>query len=43
MGQGRYLVESHLREGRSVGELAAAHGVYRSWLYKLLARYRREG
>ncbi len=43
MGQGRYLVESHLREGRSVGELAAAHGVHRSWLYKLLARYRREG
>src|SRR6266496_1528410 len=43
MGQGRYLVESHLREGRSVAELAAAHGVHRSWLYKLLARYRREG
>ncbi len=43
MGQGRYLVESHLREGRSVGALAAAHGVHRSWLYKLLARYRREG
>ena len=40
---GRYLVEAHLREGRSVAELAAAHGVHRSWLYKLLARYRREG
>lgn len=43
MGQGRYLVESHLREGRSVAELAAAHGLHRSWLYKLLARYRAEG
>jgi transposase InsO family protein len=43
MGQGRYLVESHLREGRSVAELATTHGVHRSWLYKLLARYRREG
>src|SRR5215217_3516962 len=40
---GRYLVEAHLREGRSVAELAAAHGVHRSWLYKLLARYRAEG
>ncbi len=43
MGIGRYLVESHLREGRSVAELAATHGIHRSWLYKLLARHRREG
>ena len=40
---GRYLVEAHLLEGRSVGELARAHGVHRSWLYRLLARYRAEG
>jgi transposase InsO family protein len=40
---GRYLVEAHLREGRSVAELAVAHGVDRSWIYKLLARYRAEG
>jgi transposase len=39
----RYLVEAHLLEGRSVGELAAAHGVHRSWIYKLLARYREGG
>ena len=26
-----------------MAELAAAHGVHRSWLYKLLARYRAEG
>jgi transposase InsO family protein len=39
----RYLVEAHVLEGRSVGELAAAHGVHRSWIYKLLARYREGG
>jgi transposase InsO family protein len=38
-----YLVEAHLREGRSVSELAAAHDVHRSWLYKLLARYKQGG
>jgi|SRR5271170_3237655 len=43
MDMGRYLVEAHLLEGRSVSELAQAHGVHRSWLYKLLARYREEG
>jgi transposase InsO family protein len=43
MGMGSYLVEAHLREGRSIAELAAAHGVHRSWIYKLLARYRAEG
>ena len=37
MELGRYLVEAHLVEGRSVAELAAAHGVHRSWIYKLLA------
>jgi transposase InsO family protein len=39
----RYLVEAHLSEGRSVSELAKAHGVHRSWIYKLLARYREGG
>jgi transposase InsO family protein len=43
MSVGRYLVEAHLREGRPVAELAAAHGVHRSWVYKLIARYRAEG
>lgn len=43
MDMGRYLVEAHLREGRSVAELAATHGVHRSWIYKLLARYRAGG
>ncbi len=40
MDKARYLVEAHLREGRSVAELARSHGVHRSWLYKLLARHR---
>jgi transposase InsO family protein len=39
----RYLVEAHVLGGRSVSELAAAHGVHRSWIYKLLARYRDGG
>ena len=39
----RYLVEAHLKEGRSVASLASEHGVHRSWLYKLLARYQAEG
>ena len=43
MDVGRYLVEAHLREGRRVAELARVHGVHRSWLYKLLARYRTQG
>ncbi len=43
MDKGRFLIETHLRTGRPIAELAAAHGVHRSWLYKLLSRYRREG
>ena len=43
MAKARYLVEAHLLEGRLVRELAAAHGVHRSWIYKLLARYREGG
>jgi transposase InsO family protein len=39
----RFLVEAHLREGRPVLELAAAHGVHFSWIYRLLERYREEG
>lgn len=43
MDKAWYLVQAHLVEGRPVGELAAAHGVHRSWLYKLIARYKAEG
>lgn len=43
MDLARYLVQAVLMEGRSAAEVAAAHGVSRSWVYELLARYRREG
>src|SRR2546425_295866 len=43
MDVGPYLVEAHLREGRRVADLARVHRVHRSWLYKLLSRYRAQG
>ena len=43
MGRARYLVEAMVVEGRSPTELARSHGVSRSWLYKLLARFREGG
>jgi transposase InsO family protein len=38
-----YLVAAVLIEGRPVAEVAAEHGVSRSWLYELLGRYREQG
>ena len=38
-----YVVNAVVVEGRSVAEVASAHGVSRSWLYELLARYRAGG
>jgi transposase InsO family protein len=43
MDMGRFLIETHLRTGRPIKELAASHGVSASWLFKLLRRYRLEG
>jgi len=43
MGMGRYVVEAVLLEGRSVTEVARAHGISRYWLYQLIARYREGG
>jgi transposase InsO family protein len=43
MDMGRFLIETHLRTGRPIKELARTHEVSASWLFKLLARYRREG
>jgi transposase-like protein len=40
---GRFLIETHLRTGRPIKELAAAHDVSARWLFKLLKRYRLEG
>jgi transposase InsO family protein len=38
-----YVVNAVVLEGRSVREVARAHGVSKSWLYELLARYREKG
>lgn len=38
-----YVVNAVLVEGRSVAEVAADHGISRSWLYELLARHRAGG
>jgi transposase InsO family protein len=38
-----YLVAAVLIEGRPVVQVAADHGISRSWLYELLARYREHG
>jgi transposase InsO family protein len=43
MDMGRFLVETHLRTGRPIKELASAHQVSAGWLFKLLRRYRLEG
>lgn len=43
MRLGRFLVEAVVVSGASPTELARAHGISRSWLFKLLARYRQGG
>lgn len=43
MEMAMYLVTAVLVEGRSPREVAAAHGVSKTWVYELLARYRAEG
>ena len=43
MGLARYLVDAVTLEGRSPTELARQHGISRSWLYRLLGRYRDGG
>jgi transposase len=43
MGLGRYVVDAVVLEGRSPRELARAHGISRSWIYELVARYRQGG
>jgi len=43
MGSASYLVRAVVLEQRSVREVAAAHGVSKTWLYELVARYRAGG
>jgi transposase-like protein len=43
MDKGRFVIETHLRTGRPIAELARAYEMDRSWLYRRLARQRRDG
>jgi hypothetical protein len=43
MGLERYVVDAVLLVGRSPTDIARRHGIARSWLYQLLARYREGG
>ena len=43
MGMARYVVDAVVLEGRSVREVARAHGLSKSWIYELIGRYRAGG
>src|SRR5438093_2932087 len=43
MGLGRYMVDAVVLEGRKPSELARAHGISKSWIYKLVDRFQRGG
>ena len=43
MSKARLVITAVVVEKRPVSEVAAAYGVHRAWIYKLLARYRAEG
>jgi transposase InsO family protein len=43
MSLGRYVVDAVLIEGRSPSELARQHGLSRSWIHALIARFREGG
>jgi transposase InsO family protein len=43
MGMGRYVVDAVLLEGRSAREVAASHGISKTWIYELIKRYRAGG
>jgi transposase InsO family protein len=43
MGLARYVVDAVILEGRGVREVAAAHGISRSWIYELIGRFRAGG
>ena len=43
MDLARYVVDAVVLEGRSMREVAQAHGVYKSWVSDLVARSRDGG
>src|SRR5262245_61148606 len=38
-----YVIHAVLVDGQRVDDVCAAHGISRSWLYELIARYRDDG
>lgn len=42
-GLARYVVDAVVLEGRSAREVAKAHGISKSWIYELIARYKAGG
>jgi transposase InsO family protein len=42
-GLARYVVDAVVLEGRSAREVAQAHGISKSWIYELIARYHAGG
>jgi len=42
-GLARYVVDAVVLEGRSAREVATAHGISKSWIYELIARYKAGG
>jgi transposase InsO family protein len=43
VSKARLVITAVVVEGRRAGEVAATYGVARSWVYELVARWRREG
>jgi hypothetical protein len=43
MGLGRYIVDAVIFEGRRPAEMAKSHGISRSRIYQLIARYHEGG
>ena len=43
MSKTRLVITAVVIQNRPVAHVAAEYGVSRSWLYELLARYRKEG
>jgi transposase InsO family protein len=43
MGMARYVVDAVVLEGRSVRDVARAHGISKTWVYELIARHRAGG
>ena len=42
-GDGAHVVDAVLLEGRSARDVARAHGISKTWIYELIARFRAGG